>query len=340
MSEQEAQAAEAEAAEAAESQESQESQEEALGSAQAAALVQAAQVEDFGEVQRLVQAGADVNEQDAFGDTALHAAVGHKKSVVKFLLDHGADCNRANLAGSTPLHKAAVRGDARIAALLLKAGADATLRNGSGLLAEQLAADRKLWALLVGDALVGEEVAVPAARLGLVIGRKGRKLAEIQQQSGAFVDVQRTNAAQEKLLLSGRREHVDAAKLLISQLVAKPRTRAEAWEADDDASLSRVKCPIPKERHGTIIGKKGKTLAEIQRDYRVKVLVPQSTDDDDFIQIKGASDDVQAALAHIRELVQQADARAQQRGKGRGRGGRGGGRGGSRPGTADRKSVV
>ena len=201
MSEHEAQAAQAEAAEAA-----QEAQ-EAAGVAQAP-LVLAAQVEDFAEVQRLVQAGADVNQQDAYGDTALHAAVGHKKSVVKFLLDHGADANLANLAGSTPLHKAAVRGDGRIAGLLLRAGADAGLRNGSGLLAEQLAADRKLWALLVGDAAVGEEVLVPATRLGLVIGKKGRKLAELQQQSGAFVDVQRTNAAQERVLLTVLSEDV------------------------------------------------------------------------------------------------------------------------------------
>eukprot|EP00011_Vannellida_sp_DIVA3-517-6-12_P013955 CAMPEP_0114631806 /NCGR_PEP_ID=MMETSP0168-20121206/14604_1 /TAXON_ID=95228 ORGANISM="Vannella sp., Strain DIVA3 517/6/12" /NCGR_SAMPLE_ID=MMETSP0168 /ASSEMBLY_ACC=CAM_ASM_000044 /LENGTH=334 /DNA_ID=CAMNT_0001843387 /DNA_START=6 /DNA_END=1007 /DNA_ORIENTATION=- len=320
---------EGQAEHAQEVQEVQEVQETAApAAAPEAALVKAAQLEDFAELQRLVAAGEDVNQQDGYGDTALHVAVGHKKSVVKFLLDHGADVNRANGVGSTPLHKAAMRGDGRIVAMLLRAGADAGVRNGNGLLAEQLAGDRKLWAQLVGDEAVTEEVAVPSQRLGLVIGKKGRKLAEIQAESGAYVDVQRTNAAQEKVLLTGRRADVDAAKQIIAALVAKPRGKAEAWD-EDDGSTYRAKCPIAKERHGSIIGKKGRTLAEIQRDYRVKVLVPQSTDADEFIQIKGAQEDVESALAHIRELVQAADARAagRGRGRGRGRGGRGQGQG-------------
>ncbi len=55
--------------------------------------------------------GADVNESDARGITALGLAVGYNKvALVKVLLDGGADVSKTDAKGSTVLHYAAGNG--------------------------------------------------------------------------------------------------------------------------------------------------------------------------------------------------------------------------------------
>ena len=52
----------------------------------------------------LLEAGADVNDSNQAGDTALHgAAAGGSASVIQLLADRGADLNSENQAGRTPL---------------------------------------------------------------------------------------------------------------------------------------------------------------------------------------------------------------------------------------------
>lgn len=52
--------------------------------------------------------GADVNESDGRGITALGLAVGYNKvAIVKVLLDGGADVTKTDVKGSTVLHYAA-----------------------------------------------------------------------------------------------------------------------------------------------------------------------------------------------------------------------------------------
>jgi len=102
--------------------------------ADASALIDAAEAGNLAEVRRLLEAGADPNEQDGAGRLALHQAAlfGHR-DIVRLLLKSGADPNARTFEGSIPLSSAifshlipnkppsAVRD---IVADLLKAGAD------------------------------------------------------------------------------------------------------------------------------------------------------------------------------------------------------------------------
>lgn len=76
--------------------------------------------------------------QDENGWSPLHAciATASEYSFVKALIDHGANVNIADSAGVTPLHVAAYRvrekpneWAAEISKLLIKSGADVTLRS-------------------------------------------------------------------------------------------------------------------------------------------------------------------------------------------------------------------
>ena len=77
---------------------------------------------------RLIAAGADVNDADAWGVSATTlAAHGGQTDLVVLLLDRGADPNAAD-AGFAALHEAVMRNDLRAARALLDAGADPSVR--------------------------------------------------------------------------------------------------------------------------------------------------------------------------------------------------------------------
>jgi ankyrin repeat protein len=89
--------------------------------------------DDKARVEKLLARGAEVNAQDADGDTALHgAAQGGNVEIAQLLLDKGAGVNAKNKHGGTPLMWAAVYGHQDAAQLLLSRGADASLKDNDG----------------------------------------------------------------------------------------------------------------------------------------------------------------------------------------------------------------
>ena len=95
-------------------------------------------------VEKLLTFGADVNAQDADGDTALHgAAQTGNVEILRLLLDKRAEPNVKNKQGGTPLMWAAVYGHADAAQLLLSRGADASAKDNDGITAAEWAARNK-----------------------------------------------------------------------------------------------------------------------------------------------------------------------------------------------------
>lgn len=115
---------------------------------------------------RMIKAGARVDEQDEFGETALHiaarcgfvdicelllehgleidvrserrctplhsAARSGKFKTFKFLVEHGADVNAQSEHGDTPLHEAAAAGSVEICKMLLDHGVDVNVKDAYG----------------------------------------------------------------------------------------------------------------------------------------------------------------------------------------------------------------
>jgi len=93
------------------------------------ALIEAAQMDSKKQsldlAMRALTAGADINTQDEFGNTALMWAVGKGNvELVKILLNRKASVSKAEKQGRTPLMVAAHHGQNKIIGELLKAGAD------------------------------------------------------------------------------------------------------------------------------------------------------------------------------------------------------------------------
>jgi len=100
-------------------------------------------------IQQLLQAGADINAVDEYGNTALHELANDEDAeyvqgptsphlssfhltVAQALIDHRIDVNADTNDGSTALHLASGQGNASMVTLLLKAGADVRKGDKSG----------------------------------------------------------------------------------------------------------------------------------------------------------------------------------------------------------------
>ncbi|HEX7674540.1 MAG TPA: ankyrin repeat domain-containing protein [Bdellovibrio sp.] len=93
-------------------------------------LLQAARVGDIGTIAREILAGANVNEKNHRGYSALMlTAYNDHYDAAVLLIESGADVNTCDKGGNTVLMGAAFKGHFEILQLLLKEGADIHLRN-------------------------------------------------------------------------------------------------------------------------------------------------------------------------------------------------------------------
>jgi len=96
-------------------------------------LHRAAGAGNTAEVQRLLDAGANVNAGDIAGQTPLiYAAYGGHIETIKILLERGAQVNVCDCGGFMPLHKAAEYGHEDVVILLLDKGAGINARSTHG----------------------------------------------------------------------------------------------------------------------------------------------------------------------------------------------------------------
>lgn len=99
-------------------------------------------------VRYLLEMGADPRPASRQGGfTALHSAVATDAGdvdveIVRLLLDKGANPNAKAQSGSTPLHTVGFTGDGESLRLLLKHGADRTIKNSDGKTAADVARER------------------------------------------------------------------------------------------------------------------------------------------------------------------------------------------------------
>ena len=88
----------------------------------------------------LIDAGADVNMQNKYGETLLHITIRRdRREMVQMLLDNTADMNRPDAPGWTPLMECVMDDMPELCQLLVNSGADKSIANARGATAGMLA---------------------------------------------------------------------------------------------------------------------------------------------------------------------------------------------------------
>ena len=98
------------------------------------ALMLAAENDEKEIVELLVEHGADVNNTDLYGATALMIASNNISGtqIVEYLIEHGADVNAVNQIGESALFYAACVQGSKTAKVLIDHGADINIVNEKG----------------------------------------------------------------------------------------------------------------------------------------------------------------------------------------------------------------
>jgi len=165
------------------------------------------------------------------------------------------------------------------------------------------------------------QLAVPHARVGLVIGRGGETIRELQERSGAKVTVQQDNASNPMssdriVTIIGDDESIGRAKQLIEDLVSG---RAVAGSLSvpnlSTSSLSTARnanqMQIPESSVGAVIGKRAETLRSIQTMSGCRVTIEHSGVPSSYgtgemvrnVHLTGAPDQIAYAQQLIAERV-------------------------------------
>ncbi|KAM9438472.1 far upstream element-binding protein 3-like isoform 14-T14 [Salvelinus alpinus] len=186
-----------------------------------------------------------------------------------------------------------------------------------------------------------QEILIPASKVGLVIGKGGDTIKQLQERTGVKMmmiqDGPMPTGADKPLRITGDPYKVQQARELVVEIIRdKDQGDFRASRGDFGSRLggSSLDVAVPRFAVGIVIGRNGEMIKKIQNDSGVRIqfkpVSPSPSDDgispDRIAQVMGQSDRCQHAVHLINELVQTAQERdgfgspVGPRGRGRGRG--------------------
>uniref|UniRef100_A0A8D8WX15 Far upstream element-binding protein 1 n=1 Tax=Cacopsylla melanoneura TaxID=428564 RepID=A0A8D8WX15_9HEMI len=199
---------------------------------------------------------------------------------------------------------------------------------------------------------------IPGPKVGLIIGKGGEMIKQLQEKSGAKMVIVQDNPGQEQekpLRISGEPQKVEHAKNLVYELIAEKESQNynnrggggnrerrnndnfgnmrefgnENGEGRMGGDSGQMEVCVPKAAVGVVIGKGGDMIKKLQNETGARVQFVQMREDDPSdrrCMLSGSPDQVQEARARIEELIDSV-MRDSESGRGRGRGfdSRGGG---------------
>ncbi|XP_053395068.1 probable ATP-dependent RNA helicase DDX43 [Mercenaria mercenaria] len=181
-----------------------------------------------------------------------------------------------------------------------------------------------------GDSKV---ISVPSNRVGRIIGKGGSKIRELQDDSGAKIDVKRDNQGEMTTVeLSGSADAISKATQLINDLVNdggdrssrsfggssmsngfnEPASTFGGGRSESNRGFGRSQhgdsaesINVPSSNVGRIIGKGGSKIRELQDESGANIKVQRDSDSygETVVEISGSAEAVSKAKDLINELI-------------------------------------
>ncbi|CAH0717807.1 unnamed protein product, partial [Brenthis ino] len=183
---------------------------------------------------------------------------------------------------------------------------------------------------------ITEQIMLPGPKVGLIIGKNGKTIKQLQEQSGAKMVVIQDgpNTEYEKpLRISGDQSKVEHAKQLVYELLAdkdvqqggqRPYDDGYSQEQGNGLATNSTEVLVPKVAVGVVIGRGGDMIKKIQAETGCRVQFHQERDDgpgDKRCYLQGKPHQVDQARQMIEDLIASVNMAIR---SGRGRGGPGG----------------
>ncbi|XP_058654833.1 far upstream element-binding protein 1 isoform X5 [Onychostoma macrolepis] len=180
-----------------------------------------------------------------------------------------------------------------------------------------------------GPGMSVQEVMIPASKAGLVIGKGGETIKQLQERAGVKMvmiqDGPQNTGADKPLRISGDPFKVQQAKDMVMDLIRDQGFREQRGEYGSRVSSGdSLDVPVPRFAVGIVIGRSGEMIKKIQNDtgVRIQFKPDDGSTPERIAQIMGPPDRAQHAADIISDLL-----RSVQAGGPPGHGGRGRGRG-------------
>uniref|UniRef100_A0AAY4B805 K Homology domain-containing protein n=1 Tax=Denticeps clupeoides TaxID=299321 RepID=A0AAY4B805_9TELE len=181
-----------------------------------------------------------------------------------------------------------------------------------------------------GPGMSVQEVLIPASKAGLVIGKGGETIKQLQERAGVKMvmiqDGPQNTGADKPLRISGDPFKVQQAKEMVMDLIRDQGFREQRGEYGSrmGGGGESLDVPVPRFAVGIVIGRNGEMIKKIQNDtgVRIQFKPDDGSTPERIAQIMGPPDRAQHAADIISDLL-----RSVQAGGPPGPGGRGRGRG-------------
>jgi hypothetical protein len=184
-------------------------------------LHRASEKDDMKAVRFFFDNGADVHCKSKHGDTPLHLAAAHGRTeIVLSLAWNGADVDRKNKYGDTPLHDASQNGSIDAAFVLIDHGADFSIKNDDGKTALDVAKSKGVSSKLSHKFFHTWKKTCPAAiqgKLEMLIQENKQQKAEITELRDKLKSTTATLSQQHKKEIAAIQEKVKSERTALSE---------------------------------------------------------------------------------------------------------------------------
>uniref|UniRef100_A0A8C6LF38 KH-type splicing regulatory protein n=1 Tax=Nothobranchius furzeri TaxID=105023 RepID=A0A8C6LF38_NOTFU len=163
-----------------------------------------------------------------------------------------------------------------------------------------------------------QEIIIPAGRAGLIIGKGGETIKQLQERAGVKMiliqDASQPSNVDKPLRIIGDPYKVQQAKELVNEIL-RERDHPGFGERNEYGSRmgggGGIDVTVPRQSVGVVIGRSGEMIKKIQSDAGVKIQFKpdDGTAPEKIAHIMGPPDQCQHAASIITELLQNVRAR-------------------------------
>lgn len=164
-----------------------------------------------------------------------------------------------------------------------------------------------------------KKINIPNAKVGVIIGRGGDMIKNLQQRSGARIQITRDSDADPTALtrdveLMGTQEQISRAEELINEVIAETDAASSVSSGNRNVAplqpgSEQFVMKVPNDKVALVIGKGGETIKSMQTKTGARIQVvplhlpPGDTSTERNVYINGTKEQIEAAKELVNEVI-------------------------------------